>query len=341
MEELRSSLDLLDDPSTPYDDDDNGHGDDFEYNHEEDIDNSSFRTARGSLLSVEGVDNDSFRTSRGSPSSEGGGDRIQLRNIRQSSLRATFLKVDDDDDEGPSSDLLKNNNVDPLTTSADDISVSRHSLDYISEVESPSGTKAPSFHSVDFSRHWSSIRTSMITHPSAVSPHDMAANAAISVRDDFVNDLTPSLREDYDNRDVVAPFRTNEIILGRMLGSGEFSHVYEISKFRPMDADGLCEMEIAARRRMKARERYRDTNRCTYAVKHLRPTLLERYTDAQYVQAARDVALEAIFLNSLSDPNIIKLRGISVAGPGGFTQGEFRVFARGPRNGSGESFFFR
>ena len=272
----------------------------------------------------------------------GGGRRLTPRDIRQPSLRATFLKVnddvdndeddDDDKDGGPSSsDPLENDDAVPLTMSADDVNVSHHPLDYVSEGDSSGGTTRASFsfHAVDFSHHWSSIRTSMVTHASTASPHDMAANAAISVRDDFVNDLPPSLRQDYDNRDVVAPFRTNEIILGRMLGSGEFSHVYEISKFRPMDADGLGEMEIAARQRMKSRERYRDTTRCTYAVKHLRPTLLETYTDEQYVQAARDVALEAIFLNSLSDPNIIKLRGISFAGPGGFTQGEFYRFCDG------------
>ena len=164
------------------------------------------------------------------------------------------------------------------------------------------------------------------------SPHEMAARAAIAINREFVDDLPPMLRENYDVRDVVAPFKNTEIMLGKLLGKGEFSHVYEISTFKPEQEDEddglmissgwLSEAEISARRLMKTRERYRDTNRSSYAVKHLRPNLPERYGVGAYAQAARDVALEAVLLNSLSDPNIIKLRGVSFAGPGGFAQGE-------------------
>lgn len=149
----------------------------------------------------------------------------------------------------------------------------------------------------------------------------------------FVNSLPPSLKIDFDHRDTVAPFQTKEIILGKLLGSGEFSHVYEINEFRPVDhieldetsstirTLGLVDAEIAVRKLMKKRERYRHTNKASYAVKHLRPVLLEKYNVEKYIQAATDLAMEAEFLNSLSDPNIIKLRGISFAGPGGFSHG--------------------
>ena len=162
------------------------------------------------------------------------------------------------------------------------------------------------------------------------SPHEMAARAAIAINKEFVDDLPPMLRENYDDRDVFAPFKNTEIMLGRLLGKGEFSHVYEISNFKPEEDEDkglmilsgwLSEAEISARRLMKTRERYRDTNRSSYAVKHLRPNLPEKYGTESYAQAARDVALEAMLLKSLSDPNIIKLRGVSFAGPGGFAHG--------------------
>ena len=110
--------------------------------------------------------------------------------------------------------------------------------------------------------------------------------------------------------------------------------MYEINEFRPVDhiepddnvssttrSLGLVDAEIAVRKLMKKRERYRHTNKASYAVKHLRPVLLEKYDVEKYIQAATDLATEAEFLNTLCDPNIIKLRGISFAGPGGFSHG--------------------
>ena len=110
----------------------------------------------------------------------------------------------------------------------------------------------------------------------------------------FVNSLPSSLKSDYNHRDTVAPFRTKEIILGKLLGSGEFSHVYEISEFRPVDdieldetsstirSLGLVDAEIAVRKLMKKRERSRHTNKASYALKHLRPVLLEKYDVEKY-----------------------------------------------------------
>ena len=63
------------------------------------------------------------------------------------------------------------------------------------------------------------------------SPHEMAARAAIAINKEFVDDLPPMLREDCDDRDVVAPFRSK-----------------------------LSEAEISARTSMsRAREKYCDT----------------------------------------------------------------------------------
>jgi hypothetical protein len=240
---------------------------------------------------------------------------------QQQRLFVSFLKSDDDD-ELPKAPAEYADAPDDQRVGVDDNS-------------EKSGT-APSTAAVDFSFHRKSSVGSL-TLPSsksltieeeerAASPHEVAARAAILVHRKFVENLPPSLREDYDHRDAVAPFQTGEIMLGKLLGSGEFSHVYEIRKFRPIDADleslGFGAEEISARKLMKMREKYRDTNRASYAVKHLRPTLLEKYGVEDYAQAARDMALEAMLLNSLKDPNIIKLRGVSFAGPGGYSQGE-------------------
>ena len=160
------------------------------------------------------------------------------------------------------------------------------------------------------------------------SPHDLAANVAKSVKSHFIANLPSALQSDYNNRDTIAPFSTSEIVLGPLLGSGEFSHVYEIKGFKPSieHETSLSTKEIETRKLMKRRERYHDTKKSCYAVKHLRPTLLEKYSKVEYAQSASDIALEAEFLCALQHPNIIKLRGISFSGPGGFAQGELYVF---------------
>ena len=157
------------------------------------------------------------------------------------------------------------------------------------------------------------------------SPHELAANVAESVKSHFIANIPPALQSDYNNRDTIAPFSTSEIVLGPLLGSGEFSHVYEIKGFKPSTEHetSLTPKEIETRKLMKRRERYHDTKKSCYAVKHLRPTLLEKYSKVEYAQSASDIALEAEFLCALQHPNIIKLRGISFSGPGGFAQGEY------------------
>ena len=157
------------------------------------------------------------------------------------------------------------------------------------------------------------------------SPHDLAAAVAQSVKSHFITNIPSALQSDYNNRDTIAPFSTSEIVLGPLLGSGEFSHVYEIKGFKPNKdhETTLTPKEIETRKLMKRRERYHDTKKSCYAVKHLRPTLLDKYSKVEYAQSASDIALEAEFLCALQHPNIIKLRGISFSGPGGFAQGEY------------------
>lgn len=155
------------------------------------------------------------------------------------------------------------------------------------------------------------------------SPNELAAEVALGVKEQFRQMLPNNLLHEYNSRDCIAPFQNTEIVIGRKLGSGEFSHVFEIRCFQKDEAieQALDDEQRSVRNYMKKREKYRDTSKACYAVKHLRQELITRYDKLQYAQAASDLAMEAEFLSSLQHPNIIKLRGISFAGPKGFQQG--------------------
>ena len=156
------------------------------------------------------------------------------------------------------------------------------------------------------------------------SPHEMASMAAAGVKDQFRQSLSESLLKDYDKRDCIAPFNTKEIVLGKRLGSGEFSHVYQVKSFRlnnELSEDAIGPDEVETRQYMKSRETYRDTKKSSYALKHLRPELLDKYDSSEYAQFASDLVQEAEFLSTLQHPNIIKLRGIALDDYLGFEQG--------------------
>ena len=75
------------------------------------------------------------------------------------------------------------------------------------------------------------------------SPHELAAAVAKEAKDDFAKKLPSSLCKEFDRRDVVAPYSSKEIVLGPLLGKGEFSHVFEIRAFRPepqLESCRLC-----------------------------------------------------------------------------------------------------
>ena len=159
----------------------------------------------------------------------------------------------------------------------------------------------------------------------ATTPHQMASMAASGVRDRFRESLPESLLKDYESTDCIAPFNTKEIVLGKKLGSGEFSHVYQINAFRlddKLSGDAvMSEEDKKTRNYMKGREKYRETEKATYALKHLRPELLDKYQPSEYAQFASDLVQEAEFLSILNHPNIIKLRGSSYEDYLGFDKG--------------------
>lgn len=159
--------------------------------------------------------------------------------------------------------------------------------------------------------------------------HDLAISAAQDRRTSLQESLPPSLKE---KDDCIAPFHREEISLGPLLGSGEYSDVYEVTSFQS-PGDGAQHSALSARERnsraqMKNDETYRhgQTKHSRYALKHLKEDYLQKHNPESYAQAAGDLAAEAEFLSSLCHPHIIKLRGLTYSGSSGFGQGPAGYF---------------
>mmetsp|Transcript_45767 Transcript_45767/g.96048 ORF Transcript_45767/g.96048 Transcript_45767/m.96048 type:complete len:499 (+) Transcript_45767:286-1782(+) len=152
----------------------------------------------------------------------------------------------------------------------------------------------------------------------------------------FRNSLSPSLnqfphklqiiQEDQSEQDCVAPFQANEIVLGPMLGCGEFGNVYEVQSFNLQPDMDVSDAALEKRLRMKKCEKYRDTENARYALKHIKETYLLDNGPGMFVQAAGDLAQEAEFLANLKHPNIIKLRGLAMSGVSGYANGPCGYF---------------
>ena len=155
------------------------------------------------------------------------------------------------------------------------------------------------------------------------SPYELAAILSEKAREKFHQRLLDSQLNYSMDKDSVAPFKSKEIKVGKWLGSGEFSDVYEIKSFY-LDKnlpENASARDVETRKYMSGRAKYRSTKKCTYALKHLRPNLIDAYKPCQWAQFACDLVQEAEFLAALQHPNIIKLRGVSYLGSSGFHQG--------------------
>ena len=143
------------------------------------------------------------------------------------------------------------------------------------------------------SRHASFASTNPFVDIAEDSPNALAIKAAQEKKKSVHDSLPPSLLA--HEQDCIAPFRRDEIVLGPLLGTGEFSHVYEIRSFciKPAIAEDikLSTEESEKRLHMKKCERYRQTKNARYALKHingkyLKDCLKQNNSDS-YVQAAR------------------------------------------------------
>lgn len=121
----------------------------------------------------------------------------------------------------------------------------------------------------------------------------------------------------------IAHFHRKEIQLGKQIGEGYFSKVYEVSAFRLRsdsadDVDNSYSTTSSSKEEQSARE-YCQRNaqlkngQARYVMKHLNPRLLSE--KSSLVNAAFDLVTEAKFLSELDHPNILKLRGTARGTP--------------------------
>ncbi len=119
----------------------------------------------------------------------------------------------------------------------------------------------------------------------------LAAQGASAKRDSFKGGLPHSLLQSHNDRDCVAPILLQEINFGPKLGSGEFSNVYEIESFNLQDdrvkEGGKSVGEMEKRHFLKKYEKYRQTKKPRYAVKHLKGDYFRDHDADQCIQAVR------------------------------------------------------
>jgi len=147
--------------------------------------------------------------------------------------------------------------------------------------------------------------------------------------------------------DSLPTFSKRELIVGKLLGAGSYSSVYEISSIR-VDSNGAKDAKQEASSSLDSKDREEqdychskqnkkfiaqhcrrsdiknnDNNTSNkkdgdarYAIKFLKPETMSH--PIHYQRGAVDIAREGAILSSLSHPNIIKLRGLSSPGLTGF-----------------------
>eukprot|EP00577_Skeletonema_sp_RCC1716_P012061 CAMPEP_0113418016 /NCGR_PEP_ID=MMETSP0013_2-20120614/25972_1 /TAXON_ID=2843 ORGANISM="Skeletonema costatum, Strain 1716" /NCGR_SAMPLE_ID=MMETSP0013_2 /ASSEMBLY_ACC=CAM_ASM_000158 /LENGTH=406 /DNA_ID=CAMNT_0000305205 /DNA_START=110 /DNA_END=1330 /DNA_ORIENTATION=+ /assembly_acc=CAM_ASM_000158 len=108
--------------------------------------------------------------------------------------------------------------------------------------------------------------------------------------------------------DFIAPFERDEIIVGRRVGSGSFSFVYEIQTFhlRSDQSDVYTEEQVERREATVRSVNYG----AKYVMKCLKDELEHSEDEDLFIEAAQDIAHEAEMLAAVSHPNIVKLHGV-------------------------------
>lgn len=115
-------------------------------------------------------------------------------------------------------------------------------------------------------------------------------------------------------------FEMNELKLGKLMGTGAFSDVYEIEGFElsKKASSKHAPHKMATRQFFKGNATNKN-EKPKYVVKHLRPTLAR--TPSSFCMAAADLCIEAQYLNMLTHDNILKIRGWSTGGIDGYGKG--------------------
>lgn len=122
-------------------------------------------------------------------------------------------------------------------------------------------------------------------------------------------------------------FLSEEIVVGKLLGSGGFNRVYELESIQlvkgTLHSDHASKIYTKQQRMLRshvATHTQEPSGEAKYVIKFLsQETLID---SGRFVTGAADLAVESKFLASLEHPNIIKLRGMSAIGTFGFASGK-------------------
>eukprot|EP00985_Skeletonema_marinoi_P023563 scaffold15761_cov154-Skeletonema_marinoi.AAC.1 len=143
---------------------------------------------------------------------------------------------------------------------------------------------------------------------------------------DLARRSSDDFRENYGHSelDSIAPFQRDEIILGRRVGAGSFSSVYDIQDFNlcPKQSDKYTDEQA------KKREATAKSVMCggKYVMKCLNDKLEESDDEYLFHCAAQDIAFEAEMLAALSHPNIVKLHSVVDSQHNAFLDGASSFF---------------
>lgn len=131
----------------------------------------------------------------------------------------------------------------------------------------------------------------------------------------------------------IAPFHRQEIHIGKLLGKGGFSRVYECTAFLLNNEEKHTSKDNSSQRRESqlARRVVEGTatnhrGETTYAIKHLDKDLLLQKGPDEFQCAAADLFVEARYMARFNHPNILKLRGMARGGTSAYADGQFDSF---------------
>mmetsp|Transcript_22367 Transcript_22367/g.33045 ORF Transcript_22367/g.33045 Transcript_22367/m.33045 type:complete len:424 (+) Transcript_22367:102-1373(+) len=124
--------------------------------------------------------------------------------------------------------------------------------------------------------------------------------------------------------DKLGLFEKSELQVGKLLGTGGFSDVYEVCSFSKTESNRTWTYQQSL-----AREAYKDSaidrnGKSNYVVKHLKVKMIQDAT--KFSMAASDLVMEAQFLSNLNHKNILRLRGWASTGIESYSDGSHDGF---------------
>lgn len=130
-----------------------------------------------------------------------------------------------------------------------------------------------------------------------------------------------------EKNNIFGLFEKDELKLGKLIGSGGFSDVYEISGFSSSSSwqssssssQSWSHQQRLDRKIMKENA-VDERGNLKYVVKHLKAKLMDN--TKKFCMAAGDLVLEAQYLSTLNHENILKLRGWTATGIESYSNGK-------------------